>query len=48
MADVQAIITVTLLVFTAWTAVPAVGAMGLGLWLRKELGPAEAGPEIAD
>jgi methyl-accepting chemotaxis protein len=47
-ADVQAIISVTLLVFTAWTAVPAVGAMGLGLWLRKELGPAEAGPEIVD
>jgi methyl-accepting chemotaxis protein len=36
-ADVQAIITVTLLVFTAWTAVPAVGAIGLGLWLRREL-----------
>jgi len=47
-ADVQAIISVTLLVFTAWTAVPAVGALGLGLWLRKELGPAEAGPEIVD
>ena len=45
--DVQAIITVTLLVFTAWTAVPAVGAIGLGLWLRRQLGPAEAGPEIA-
>ena len=45
-ADVQAIITVTLLVFTAWTAVPAIGALGLGLWLRKEVGPAEAGPEI--
>ncbi len=37
-ADVQAIITVTLLVFTAWTAVPAVGALILGLWLRRELG----------
>ncbi len=46
--DVQAIITVTLLVFTAWTAVPAIGALGLGLWLRKEVGPAEAEPEIAD
>ncbi len=43
--DVQAIVTVTLLVFTAWTAVPAVGALGLGWWLRKELGPAEAGPD---
>jgi methyl-accepting chemotaxis protein len=45
-ADVQAVITVTLLVFSAWTAVPALGAIGLGLWLRKQLGPAEAGPEI--
>ena len=25
---------------------PAVGAIGLGLWLRKQLGPAEAGPEV--
>lgn len=45
--DVKAIVTITLLVFTAWTAVPAVGAVGLGWWLRKEMGPAEAGPEIA-
>ena len=44
-ADVQAIVTITLLVFTAWTAVPAVGALGLGWWLRNGLGPAEAGPE---
>ena len=47
-ADVQAIVTITLLVFTAWTAVPAVGALGLGWWLRNGLGPAEAGPEIGD
>jgi methyl-accepting chemotaxis protein len=46
-ADVQAIITVTLLVFSAWTAVPAFGAIGLGLWLRRQVGPAEAGPEIS-
>ena len=45
-ADVQAIVTVALLVFTAWTAVPAVGALGLGWWLRHEPGPAEAGPEM--
>lgn len=41
-ADVQGIIRVALLVFTAWTAVPAVGAMGLGWWLRRHLGPAPA------
>lgn len=46
-ADVQAIIAITLLVFTAWTAVPAVGAIGLGWWLRREMGPAEAEPEVA-
>ena len=34
-ADVQAIIKVALLVFAAWTAVPAVGALGLGWWLRR-------------
>jgi hypothetical protein len=45
--DLKAIVTITLLVFTAWTAVPAVGALGLGWWLRKEMGPAEAGPGIA-
>lgn len=44
-ADVQAIVTITLLVFTAWTAVPAAGALGLGWWLRRT-GPAEAGPEV--
>ena len=26
-----------LLVLTAWTAVPAVGALAFGLWLRREL-----------
>lgn len=43
-ADVQAIIRVALLVFTAWTAVPAVGALGFGWWLRRRTRPAEAGP----
>lgn len=44
--DVQAIVTITLLVFAAWTAVPAAGALGLGWWLRRELGPAGTEPEI--
>lgn len=44
--DVQAIVTITLLVFAAWTAVPAAGALGLGWWLRRELGPAGTEPAV--
>jgi len=36
--DVQLVIAVTLLVFAAWSFVPAVGALVLGVWLRRELG----------
>lgn len=36
-ADVQMVIAVTLLVFTAWAVVPAVGALALGVWLRRIL-----------
>jgi hypothetical protein len=36
-ADVQMVIAVTLLVFTAWAVVPAVGALALGVWLRRML-----------
>ena len=36
--DVQAVIVVMLLVFAAWSTVPAVGALALGVWLRRELG----------
>jgi hypothetical protein len=35
--DVQQVIAVTLLMFAAWSFVPAVGALALGLWLRREL-----------
>jgi hypothetical protein len=35
--DVQQVIAVTLLMFAAWSVVPAVGALGLGVWLRGEL-----------
>jgi hypothetical protein len=38
--DVRAVILVTLLLLVAWTAVPAVGALGFGIWLRRELGSA--------
>jgi hypothetical protein len=40
--DVAVVITVMLLVFTAWAAVPAVGALAFGIWLRREL--ERAGP----
>ena len=35
--DVQQVIATTLLMFAAWSFVPAVGALGLGAWLRGEL-----------
>ncbi len=35
--DVQQVIAMTLLMFAAWSCVPAVGALGLGVWLRGEL-----------
>jgi hypothetical protein len=38
LGDVQLVIAVTLLVFAAWSFVPAVGALVLGVWLRRELG----------
>ncbi len=40
LADVQVIVTLLALVMVIWTAVPAVGALLLGWWLRKELAPA--------
>jgi hypothetical protein len=35
--DVQQVIAVTLLMFAAWSFVPAVGALALAAWLRGEL-----------
>lgn len=37
LGDIQLVIVVVLLVFTAWSLVPAVGALVGGLWLRREL-----------
>jgi 4-hydroxy-3-methylbut-2-en-1-yl diphosphate synthase IspG/GcpE len=34
---VQQVIAITLLVFAAWSCVPAIGALGLGAWLWAEL-----------
>ena len=37
LGDIQKVIVVVLLVFAAWSLVPAVGALVGGLWLRREL-----------
>ena len=38
--DVRALLLLALVAFLAWTAVPAMGALALGWWLRRELDPA--------
>jgi hypothetical protein len=35
--DVRAVILIVLLLMVLWTTVPAVGALGVGIWLRREL-----------
>ena len=35
--DLGTVFVLTMLVFTGWTAVPAAGALALGLWLRRTL-----------
>ena len=37
--DVQRVIAITLLMFAAWSFVPALGALVLGLWLLRQLTP---------
>ena len=37
LADVHVAIVLMLLVLTAWAAVPAIGALVLGVWLRRQL-----------
>mgnify|MGYP006387978273 CR=1 FL=1 len=41
LADVQLIATLLGLIFVIWTAVPAIGALFLGSWLRREMAPTE-------
>lgn len=36
-ADVQLVLTVLFVLLVIWTAFPALGALGLGLWIRREL-----------
>ena len=44
LGDIQLVIVVVLLVFTAWSIVPAVGALVAGIWLRRELERSAAEP----
>ena len=37
LGEIQQVIAATLLMFAAWSFVPAVGALALGAWLRQEL-----------
>lgn len=37
LGDVQQVIAITLVMFAAWSFVPAIGALALGAWLRREL-----------
>ncbi len=46
LGDVQLIIVVALLVFAAWSVVPAVGALVAGVWLRRELESRARTPEV--
>jgi hypothetical protein len=43
--DVQQVIAVTLLMFAAWSFVPAAGALVLGVWLRRALSPTAGSPD---
>lgn len=41
LGDLQRVISVTLLVLAVWSLVPTIGALVLGVWLRRELGRAQ-------
>lgn len=38
LGEIQRLTSITLMVLSAWSAVPAVGALILGIWLRRKLG----------
>ena len=38
LGEIQRITSIALVVLTVWSAVPAVGALVLGIWLRRKLG----------
>lgn len=35
--DLRLVLVLTILVFVGWTAVPAIGALALGIWLRRTI-----------
>ena len=39
LGDVRSIFTVTMLILALWAAVPAVGALLVGVWLRRNMSP---------
>lgn len=45
--EVQQVIAITLLMFAAWSFVPAAGAFALGVWLRREPPIDSGGPSSA-
>ena len=47
LSDVQAILVIVSLLVVAWTLLPAVAALGLGLWIRRELGDVDGDGVIA-
>ena len=46
-SDIRAVLTVVLLMFVVWSAIPAVGALVLGLWLRREVRRGGTAPPVA-
>jgi hypothetical protein len=48
LADVQLVLTVLSVLLIVWTALPAVAALGLGWWIRRELRDPDGDGVIAD
>jgi len=46
-SDIRTVLTVVLVMFVVWSAIPAVGALALGLWLRRELTRGGGAPPAA-
>jgi hypothetical protein len=48
LADVQLILTVLAILLIAWTALPALAALGLGWWIRREVRDPDDDGVVAD
>ena len=46
-SDIRAVLTLVLLMFVVWSAIPAIGALLLGLWLRREMRRGGTPPAVA-